>query len=245
MKSQLSDFNLLDDLIENEEKTIEISFSEEETEYLIHELANQSKATVEEILLSVIAKSMSQSYGVNKIWIEVEGHGREIVDETIDVTRTVGWFTTIYPILIHSVAEFHQTLKNTKNSIREIPNKGFDYGVIRYLRPGVMRVPDIHITFNYLGRLDSQFKSSASKDFGKFENKPKLHFLTYIQDGRLTITIISKLTDNKMNQLIESIKQVVMEIKNSKSNQNSLIESDFPDALITEEDLLQILNSNN
>ncbi|MFE4428490.1 amino acid adenylation domain-containing protein [Peribacillus butanolivorans] len=244
IKNKIADFKIIKDFIAKEERTIEKSFSEEETEFLIHELTSQSKATIEEVLLSLIAKSVNQSFEVENFWIEVEGHGREIVDETIDVTRTVGWFTAMYPILLHSDATFNNTLKNTKNAIREIPNKGFDYGVIKYLRPGVIQEPDIHVTFNYLGKLDSQFESSNSKDFGEFENKPKLHFLALVQDGKLTIKIISKLAKNKIDLLIEAIDKVVMEIVGTESNQSSLIESDFPDAMITEEDLFHILNSN-
>lgn len=77
---------------------MEKSFSEEETEFLIQELSRQSKATVEEVLLSLIAKGLKQSFEVKNFWLEAEGHGREMVDETIDVTRTVGWFTAMYPI---------------------------------------------------------------------------------------------------------------------------------------------------
>lgn len=243
-KSEITDFMIGEDFIATQERTVEKSFGEEETEFLIQELTGQSKATVEEVLLSLIAKSLNQSFEVKKFWIEVEAHGREMVDETMDVTRTVGWFTAMYPILLHSDKTFDDTLKNTKNAIREIPNKGFDYGVIKYLSPGVIQEPDIHVTFNYLGRLDSQFESSNSKDFGEFEQKPKLHFLALIQDGRLSIKIISKLAEEKMNLLIEAIGKVVMEIKGSEFDQGSLIESDFPDAMLTEEDLFHILNSN-
>jgi non-ribosomal peptide synthase protein (TIGR01720 family) len=146
--------------------------------------------------------------------------------------------------LLHSDGTFDDTLKNTKNAIREIPNKGFDYGVIKYLRPGVIQEPDIYVTFNYLGRLDSQFESSNSRDFGEFENKPKLHFLSFIQDGKLIIKIISKLAEEKMNLIMEAIGDAVMEIKGTEFDQGSLIESDFPDAMLTEEDLFHILNSN-
>lgn len=243
-KSEITDFKIAGDFIAKEERTMEKSFSEEETEFLIQELSRQSKATVEEVLLSLIAKGLKQSFEVKNFWLEVEGHGREMVDETIDVTRTVGWFTAMYPILLHSDGTFGDTLKNTKNAIREIPNKGFDYGVIKYLRPGVIQEPDIYVTFNYLGRLDSQFESSNSRDFGEFENKPKLHFLSFIQDGKLIIKIISKLAEEKMNLIMEAIGDVVMEIKGNEFDQGSLIESDFPDAMLTEEDLFHILNSN-
>jgi non-ribosomal peptide synthase protein (TIGR01720 family) len=243
-KSEITDFKIAEAFIAKEERTMEKSFSEEETEILIQELSRQSKATVEEVLLSLIAKSLKKSFEVKDFWMEVEGHGREMADETMDVTRTVGWFTAMYPILLHSGETFDDTLKNTKNAIREIPNKGFDYGVIKYLRPGVIKEPDIHVTFNYLGRLDSQFESSNSRDFGEFENKPKLHFLALIQDGKLFIKIISKLAEEKMNLIIEAIGNVVMEIRGTEFDQASLIESDFPDAMLTEEDLFHILNSN-
>ncbi|MES9740384.1 hypothetical protein ABWK46_24110, partial [Peribacillus frigoritolerans] len=63
-------------------------------------------------------------------------------------------------------------------------------------------------------------------------------------DGKLIIKIISKLAEEKMNLIMEAIGDVVMEIKGTEFDQGSLIESDFPDAMLTEEDLFHILNSN-
>ena len=82
-KSEITDFKIAEDFIAKEERTMEKSFSEEETEFLIQELSRQSKATVEEVLLTLIAKGVKQSFEVEKFWLEAEGHGREIVDETI------------------------------------------------------------------------------------------------------------------------------------------------------------------
>ncbi|MFC0562218.1 non-ribosomal peptide synthetase [Halalkalibacter alkalisediminis] len=245
LNSNVSPFRLVDHMTEKREKTREIIFSEDDTTFFIQELTSQSKASVEEVLLTLVAKSMGQAFDVRRFWIEVEGHGREMVDDTIDITRTVGWFTTIYPILLESDSVFATTLKNTKNAIREIPNKGFDYGLIKYSTPVLIEDPDIYMTFNYLGRLDSQIEFSVSSDFGEFESKPRLHILAVIQNDRLHIKIISKAAEEQISLLVETIQSIIVELKDSDVVQNYLIESDFPDAVISEDDLLHILNSNN
>ncbi|MFP8641746.1 amino acid adenylation domain-containing protein [Priestia aryabhattai] len=243
--SEISEFKLTESFVSKDEITVEKSFDKNETDLLVLKLTGQSKATIEEVLLSFIVSGLNRSFEINDFWIEIEGHGREMLDETVDVTRTVGWFTVIYPILLCSDTTFSGTLKHTKNAIREIPNKGFDYSVIKYLRPGIISGPDAHVTFNYLGKLDSQFESSNSKDFGEFENKPRLHFLAFIQEGKLTIKIISKLDQKRIGQLIKSIDEIVKEVIQSQDDQSALMESDFPDAVVTEDDLLHILNSIN
>jgi amino acid adenylation domain-containing protein/non-ribosomal peptide synthase protein (TIGR01720 family) len=245
LNSNVSPFRLVDHMTEKTEKTRELIFSEDETTFFVQELTSQSKASVEEVLLTLVAKSMGQAFDVRRFWIEVEGHGREIVDDTIDITRTVGWFTTIYPILLESDNAFATTMKNTKNAIREIPNKGFDYGLIKYATPVLLEDPDIFMTFNYLGRLDSQIESSVSSDFGEFESKPRLHILAFVQNDRLHMKIISKVAEDQISLLVETAQNIVAELKDPDIVQNSLIESDFPDAVITEDDLLHILNSNN
>ena len=102
------------------------------------------------------------------IFFHLEGHGREALFEDVDLSRTVGWFTSIYPVLLdmHLQDKNGQPgmlLKMVKEQIRNIPHNGIGYGLLRYLcvDPAIseqMRTaPQPEISFNYLGQLDQAF----------------------------------------------------------------------------------------
>jgi non-ribosomal peptide synthase protein (TIGR01720 family) len=102
------------------------------------------------------------------VLVDVEGHGREEIFAGVDVSRTVGWFTTVHPVRLDAggfdPAEFFtggpavgQVVKRVKEQLRAVPDHGIGYGLLRYLRPGgdgalVPPVPPA-ILFNYLGRV--------------------------------------------------------------------------------------------
>ncbi|MBD8033050.1 non-ribosomal peptide synthetase [Solibacillus merdavium] len=230
-------------LTEDSETLVEKSFSKELTNQFLRILMDDSKSTVEEILLALIKQSVNEVFNIDRLWINVEGHGREIVNEFIDVTRTVGWFTSIYPLFICSSTKFNETLLNSKRAIREVPNKGFDYGILRYMSDEKITTPDVFMTFNYLGKIDNIALSSNSQDFVEVEQEPKIHFLTFIHNEQLTVRIVSKLPKDKSFQLLHSINDIIEYVINSKSLGPLYIESDFPDAEITEDDLMLIINA--
>jgi non-ribosomal peptide synthase protein (TIGR01720 family) len=108
--------------------------------------------------------------GEKRMKVDVEGHGREEVVEGEDVSRTVGWFTSIYPVVMEGGEEGEgEKVKRVKEKVRRVPRKGIGYGVLRYkgrederekLREGV----GAEISFLYLGKFDQ-----ATKEDGVFE----------------------------------------------------------------------------
>ena len=68
--------------------------------------------------------------------VDLEGHGREEVVDGCDLSRTVGWFTTIFPVLLElsNSSGPGETLKSIKEQLRRVPNRGIGYGLLRYLR---------------------------------------------------------------------------------------------------------------
>ena len=73
--------------------------------------------------------------GANEVIIGLEGHGRENISETIDVSHTVGWFTNLYPVSLTSESKMTEgdIVKSTKEALRKIPNKGMGYGALAYM----------------------------------------------------------------------------------------------------------------
>jgi amino acid adenylation domain-containing protein/non-ribosomal peptide synthase protein (TIGR01720 family) len=104
--------------------------------------------------------------GETSTLIQLEGHGREELIDGIDLSRTVGWFTSLYPIRLTPEAALADSIKQVKEQLRAIPNKGIGFGALRYLGDDVARaalrdLPEARITFNYLGQFDGQFDEAA------------------------------------------------------------------------------------
>ncbi|MEU2080245.1 condensation domain-containing protein, partial [Streptomyces sp. NPDC013489] len=98
--------------------------------------------------------------------VDLEGHGREEVAAGLDVTRTVGWFTTVYPVCLEpGHGDVGSSVKQIKEQLREIPDKGIGYGLLRYAHPDTaaeLERPSPQIGFNYLGRFHTDARSEAA-----------------------------------------------------------------------------------
>ena len=109
----------------------------------------------------------------DSLLLEVEGHGRETIFEDVDLARTVGWFTSLFPLHLQSAEnDTGAVIKTLKEKIRSIPQNGLNYGVMRYLAPApvrdaLARLPQAEILFNYLGRFE---QDAALKS--RFEMRP-------------------------------------------------------------------------
>jgi len=93
--------------------------------------------------------------------VDLESHGREPLFDDVDLSRTVGWFTTLYPVRIalRDAEDPVDCLKIVKEALRSIPQHGIGYGLLRYLGPAEARnalaaLPRAEISFNYLGQMD-------------------------------------------------------------------------------------------
>lgn len=96
---------------------------------------------------------------LKKIIIGLEGHGREHISDGIDINRTVGWLTTLYPVFIELPESGKESdlIKSVKEQLRQVPDKGLGYGVLKYInKDGSLQGEDCwEIIFNYLGQLDN------------------------------------------------------------------------------------------
>ena len=88
---------------ENVEGAVEVvtkSLSEEETARLLQQVPEVYHTQINDVLLTALGEAMGKWTGSDEVLVDVEGHGREEIGEGVDVTRTVGWFTTIYPVVL-------------------------------------------------------------------------------------------------------------------------------------------------
>ncbi|GCB51303.1 non-ribosomal peptide synthetase/type I polyketide synthase [Streptomyces sp. NL15-2K] len=105
---------------------------------------------VDEFLLAAFTLALSDVTGRPVQHLMVEGHGREDIAPGLDVSRTLGWFTTLYPVRVETYDDARRTLASVKDGLRAVPGKGLGHGPLcGYDRP----LP--RVCFNYLGRLDS------------------------------------------------------------------------------------------
>ncbi len=150
-------------------ETVFVSLDEAETLALLQETPRAYNTRINDVLLAALALGFQQAGGGNNLLVDFEGHGRREFQEGIDLSRTVGWFTTISPVLVQlaSGAPLDETLKSVKEQIRRIPEDAFGYTLHKYLSPDVelraqlRALPQPEIMFNYLGQTDLVLPQTA------------------------------------------------------------------------------------
>lgn len=132
--------------------TVITSLTEDETAQLLRDANEAYHTETRDLLIVALALCISSLTRKNEIQIELEGHGREEIVSGVDVSRTVGWFTSIYPVTLKMDSEDLAVLvKSIKEQLRKIPNNGLGFGMLKYLSEGFLGVEKKHIRFNYLG----------------------------------------------------------------------------------------------
>jgi non-ribosomal peptide synthase protein (TIGR01720 family) len=134
----------------------------EETRALLQDVPRAYHTEINDVLLSAMAEGFAAWSGERRLLVDLEGHGREELGEEVDVSRTVGWFTTMFPIVLElgEGRDPGETLKRIKEQLRGVPKRGIGYGLLRSMRgdEGVAGklagMQQAEIIFNYLGQLD-------------------------------------------------------------------------------------------
>ncbi|MGC9741354.1 amino acid adenylation domain-containing protein [Pseudomonas sp. P1B16] len=137
------------------------------TRKLLHEAPMAYRTQINDLLLAALARVVARWTGRSNVLVRLEGHGREDVFDDLDLTRTVGWFTSIYPVSLSAQAQLDSSIKVIKEQLRAVPNKGIGYGLLRYLgsddsRQVLDNLPQGEIVFNYLGQFDGSFQEERS-----------------------------------------------------------------------------------
>ncbi|NER59952.1 amino acid adenylation domain-containing protein, partial [Pseudomonas sp. MAFF212428] len=132
------------------------------TRRLLQQAPAAYRTQVNDLLLSALARVLARWTGQPDNLIQLEGHGREELHEGLDLTRTVGWFTSAFPLKLSAADDLQATIKQVKEQLRGVPDKGIGFGALRYLgeqatRDALQALPAARITFNYLGQFDTSF----------------------------------------------------------------------------------------
>lgn len=147
-------------------RSIQLKLSTEKTQLLVREAGKAYNTDVNDLLLTALGKAVANWCNSSRVSLALEGHGREVKTISgVDLTRTVGWFTSLYPVSLEIELEKEdaQILKSVKEQIRQIPNKGIGYGVLKYINQDE-QVPSEEpwdLVFNYLGQFDNLLNESS------------------------------------------------------------------------------------
>lgn len=139
---------------------LRVQLSCETTRGLLREALAPYNLGVQDILLTAVAQAVARWTGLRDVWIDLEGHGREELFDDVELSRTVGWFTSIFPVRLslpdHAAAADTavEALLAIKEQLRAVPRRGVGHGILRWLSPegAQLRWPAPQISFNYLGR---------------------------------------------------------------------------------------------
>lgn len=125
---------------------------------------------INDVLLTALGLSIQEVFGVEKSLLKMEGHGREDVIGQVDVSRTVGWFTSVYPFVLDVSNSKGYELVKVKDSLRKIPNKGIGYGILNYLDTSFIKEFIPSIQFNYLGDFGDSIREGDDQSIFQFSS---------------------------------------------------------------------------
>ena len=154
------------------EAVVTFALSAADTRRLLQDSAAAYRTHVNDLLLTALAQVLARWTGADRVTIALEGHGREELGDAPDIARTVGWFTTLYPVALslEGAVGDGDAIKQIKEQLRAVPRRGLGYGLLRYLgeeatqaRLAARREPEL--CFNYLGQVDAGAAEGRKEGF--------------------------------------------------------------------------------
>ena len=230
--------------IEKHSAHTSIELSKDTTAQLLQEVASRYRARPNELLLAAVSAAVAEWTGERNVIIDLEGHGREDLFEDVDLSRTVGWFTTLYPLLLQlPESGIIGTLHSVREQLQAIPGKGLGFGVLRWLGGKLTDVPAGEIGFNYLGQVEQAASQEGlftpANGYRGKENSPenpRTHLVdinSLLSDDQLYINIgysNAIFDDSSIERFTRLIHEHLETLANSLSADASgpLLPGDFP-----------------
>jgi amino acid adenylation domain-containing protein/non-ribosomal peptide synthase protein (TIGR01720 family) len=135
-----------------ESRTLETRLSAEKTEQLLGDCHEAYSTQVQDLLVAALASVIGQWLGREQVTLEMESHGRSGWEQGPDLSRSVGWHTSRYPLAVPAAEQPEEAIIAAKETLRRVPEQGIGYGLLR-LDPQQLGAASL-LTFNYLGRVD-------------------------------------------------------------------------------------------
>lgn len=241
------------EIIENkvkEQKIITTELSKEDTSFLLKEANTVFNTNAEILLIVALTKTLTEEYKTNKVTIELEGHGRDL--EAVNTSRTIGWFTSLFPLCFEKNPSIKESIKDTKDLIKSLPDGGMHYGILKYLNNQLNKEKTKNnILFNYLGEFSNETSNdvfSLVNEYLGVESDPEnetsalLEFNLIVLNNTLKIQahyIHNEETQYVMEKIVNSFKANILEVLSYLKNEEDIhfTSSDFEAAYLDNEDL--------
>jgi amino acid adenylation domain-containing protein/non-ribosomal peptide synthase protein (TIGR01720 family) len=245
-------------------RLVTVRLAEEETQWLLTEVPKATRAQVHEVLLTALGASLSEWGGEKRVLIDVESHGREETVGAVDLTRTVGWFTVLYPLLVEvGEGSWSEKLRRVKEQQRQAPQGGIGYGVLRYLsrasevRKKLAGQPQAEVSFNYVGRGEverprEEALVGPAQERSGVPYSPRgsrchmLEINASMVDGELVVHWIysegmhrRETIEQVAQQMLRAISEIIRETRQSTTHLFST--ADFPDAELSQQELDKLM----
>ncbi|MDP3748748.1 MAG: amino acid adenylation domain-containing protein, partial [Phenylobacterium sp.] len=177
--------------------------------------ANKAYHTeINDLLLTALAYTLSDWLGEVSYVITLEGHGRETEDERLDVSNTLGWFTSLFPVKLSVASSIALSIQAIKESLRSIPNKGIGFGAFKYIAKASTLSDELpSIIFNYLGQFDTPsgywqlVGDSSGESLSASNQTPHVLMMNgLVSDGALEFSIsthVSKQASERVSSLFK------------------------------------------
>ncbi len=142
-----------------------VTLDEIQTSYLLSDIHGAYNTRINDVLLSALTLVFSEGVDRQGLQLTLEGHGRVDLFPEIDLSRTVGWFTSAYPVhlTLPSQQDLGAVLKSVKEQLRAIPQEGVGYGILEHLGHPPLERSTPPLLFNYLGQF-SQDRVDGPQD---------------------------------------------------------------------------------
>jgi amino acid adenylation domain-containing protein/non-ribosomal peptide synthase protein (TIGR01720 family) len=245
-------------------RTVTVSLTAEETDALLHNFPVSYKTQINEVLLTALVRTFRQWTGSSSLLLDLEGHGREEIIEGMDVSRTIGWFTSVFPVVLDVEESLSPIdgLRCVKEQLRAIPHRGIGYGLLRYssdraaVKDQLRALCNAEIRFNYLGQQDRLLPDSSIFRFAQHSSGPSqsqkaqrvylLNIIGAVTNGKLRLDwTYSK--DIHRTETLERLARTYLEelrgllAQSGNGDARSYSPSDFPGAKVSQEDLNKVL----
>ena len=204
---------------------------------------SKNKVETNAILLAALSRALKRTFGVEQIRVLLEGHGREEYLEKTDISRTVGWFTSMYPFVLDGKQESVESVLLLQDALSQVPDKGVGFGLLRYIsKQPLPKMEDAQVTFNYLGDFTREEGASEATTPMTFtyseyahgldvhedlERESELEVSGQSQDGCLQMSIqysSARMDASKMQQLAESYKAQLLTISQELSQYDKTLQ---------------------
>lgn len=237
-----------------DEASVSITLDELQTGQLLTRASQAYRAQIDDLLLTALAQTLCEWGARDCVLIELERHGRQAPSADVDLTRTVGWFTSLHPVRLTPRTDIADSIKAIKEQLRRVPDKGLGYGVLRYLTAegaSLARAAYPQVTFNYLGQFDQALDVAsmwriAPESVGQMRSptshrRCRLDVRAHIHERRLVVTWSYSRAlhaQDEVDLLLDRYRHRLQQLlEHCTSGAQGMTPSDFPLAQLTQADL--------